>query len=430
MSRGPSRPLRGSVRCVATLAMCLLGAFLPQAGAAQSLQKVRLGGDAAQTRIVIELDRAVKGQVLSDSRDLRNIILALPGVHPETSLNGKGRGLVADWSVEDVAGASRVRLSLAADAVIGRRFLLPPGDGVPNYRYVIDLYSQAYAANEAAKQTVSQSGAGLATAPDRTGAISTKLSSVQTGQDIVPVLDQAEPRKRRGKRIVVIDAGHGGKDPGTIGAESPEKDITLAAARTLKAKLERTGRFTVVMTRETDAFIALDSRVRIARQANADLFISLHADAAADPNTRGASIYTLSDTGSERAARKVLSQGDWTVPAVSHANSNDRVVNRILLDLTQRVTKNRSATFAQILLNNIDDHTPLLRRSHRQAGFAVLLAPDVPAVLLEMGFMSNREDEKALSDPAYRDRLMQATADAINAYFSDDVRFAGFGVRP
>ncbi|MFN3229785.1 MAG: N-acetylmuramoyl-L-alanine amidase [Asticcacaulis sp.] len=426
MSRGPICPLRGSVSFVATLAMCLLGAFLPQAGAAQSLQKVRLGGDSAQTRIVIELDRAVKGQVLSDSRDLRTVILALPGVHPETTLNGKGRGLIADWSVEDVAGASRVKLRLAADAVIGRRFLLPPGDGVPNYRYVIDLYSQAYAASQASDQTASVSGV----LPDRAGAISTKLSSVRPGQDVVQVLDTPEPRKRSGKRIVVIDAGHGGKDPGTLGADSPEKDVTLSAARTLKAKLERTGRFTVVMTRETDAFIALDSRVRIARQANADLFISLHADAAADPNTRGASIYTLSDTGSERAARKVMTRGDWTVPAINHANSNDRVVNRILLDLTQRVTKNRSATFAQILLNNIDDHTPLLRRSHRQAGFAVLLAPDVPAVLLEMGFMSNREDEKALSDPAYRDRLMQSTADAINAYFSDDVRFAGFGVRP
>jgi N-acetylmuramoyl-L-alanine amidase len=171
------------------------------------------------------------------------------------------------------------------------------------------------------------------------------------------------------------------------------------------------------MTRETNVYVGLSQRVRIARQADADLFISLHADAGADPATRGASVYTLSEQGASRAVREVTRSEDWHRDL--HLPGRDPSVDRILLDMTQRATQNRSAQFARVLLSHIEeaDH-PLLRRSHRDAGFAVLLAPDVPAVLLEMGFMTNPDDERALADTRQRQRLMRAVAEGIDRYFS------------
>jgi N-acetylmuramoyl-L-alanine amidase len=198
--------------------------------------------------------------------------------------------------------------------------------------------------------------------------------------------------------------------------------VTLAAAKALKARLEQKGRYQVVLTREKDVFVPLEQRVRIARRAGADLFISLHADAGSDPSLRGASVYTLSENGSDRIAKKVMAKdtrfGEVKLPGP------DRSVNQILLDLTQRATRNQSATFAQLLLNEVDEDFTLLRGSHRDAGFIVLLAPDVPAVLLEMGFMTNPQDEKVLTDPAARRRMMSAVADSIDGYFSQNAKYA------
>jgi N-acetylmuramoyl-L-alanine amidase len=222
------------------------------------------------------------------------------------------------------------------------------------------------------------------------------------------------------KKVVVIDAGHGGNDPGARGAQGFEKDVNLAAAQALKARLERTGRYRVVMTREADVYVPLDSRVRIAQHAGADLFISLHADSGPDASLRGASVYTLSDKATGRSARFV-NRDDWFMKA---SLTGDRGVSDILFDLTQRATRNRSAGFAQTLVSRIEGRAPLLRRSQRDAGFMVLLAPDVPAVLLEMGFVSNAEDEAFLRNPAQRTRLMGAVGDAIDDYFAESTRFA------
>jgi N-acetylmuramoyl-L-alanine amidase len=220
--------------------------------------------------------------------------------------------------------------------------------------------------------------------------------------------------------VVVIDAGHGGKDPGARGQRLVEKDVTLAAAEALRARLERDGRYKVVLTRSSDQYVALENRVQIARRADADLFISLHADAGTEDGLRGASVYTLSDKAAHRSA-KFVNKEDWFISASA---SGDSGVRDILLDLTQRATKNRSAAFAEVLLDGIDDHTPLLRRSHREAGLAVLLAPDVPAVLLEMGFLTNPKDEANLGSKAHRTRLMNAVGDAIDAYFTERTTLA------
>lgn len=355
------------------------------------VQKVRFGGDRAETRVVIDLDRAAAGKLISDGMDDQRLVIALPNVLVSGDLQGSGQGLVKRWVIDEAAGGARLRLELAGKAEVRRRFLLPPGDGAAAYRYVIDLK-----AVEAVPVVDAPRGS-------RLGFVS------------APV--KASPLRL--KKVIVIDAGHGGKDPGSLGANVYEKDVTLAAAKALKARLERTGRFQVVLTRETDTFIPLEGRVQIARRADADLFISLHADSGPDVSTRGASVYTISDKGAERVGL-VLNKDDWLMKA--NLPGRDRAVSQILLDLSQRATKNRSAAFAQLLLANVGEETTLLRRSHRDAGFIVLLAPDVPAVLLEMGFITNPEDEAFLTTKASRERLVGAVADSIEAYFSSGLR--------
>ena len=354
------------------------------------VQKVRFGGDRTETRVVIDLDRAAAGKLISDGMSDQRLVIALPNVMVSGDLQGSGQGLVKRWVIDEAAGGARLRLDLAGKAEVRRRFLLPPGDGASAYRYVIDLKAV--------------DGAPVVAAPPA------RLSFAN-----VPV--KAAPLRL--KKVIVIDAGHGGKDPGSLGANVFEKDVTLAAAKALKARLERTGRFQVVLTRETDTFIPLEGRVQIARRADADLFISLHADSGPDVSTRGASVYTVSDKGAERVGL-VLDKDDWLMKA--NLPGRDRAVSQILLDLSQRATKNRSAAFAQLLLASVGEETTLLRRSHRDAGFIVLLAPDVPAVLLEMGFITNPEDEAFLTTKASRARLVDAVGDSIEAYFSAGLR--------
>lgn len=354
------------------------------------VQKVRFGGDRTETRVVIDLDRAAAGKLIADGMDDQRLVMALPNVTVSGDLQGAGQGLVKRWLIDEAAGGARLRLDLAGKAEVRRRFLLPPGDGASAYRYVIDLK----AVDGAAVSPAQAPRLTLATAPVKAAPL-------------------------RLKKVIVIDAGHGGKDPGSLGANIYEKDVTLAAAKALKERLERTGRFQVVLTRETDTFIPLESRVQIARRADADLFISLHADSGPDTSTRGASVYTLSEKGTERVGR-VLEKDDWLMKA--NMPGRDRAVSQILLDLSQRATKNRSAAFAQLLLANVGEETSLLRRSHRDAGFIVLLAPDVPAVLLEMGFITNPDDEAFLTTKASRNRLVNAVGDSIEAYFSAGLR--------
>ena len=378
--------VRGALAAVAVFGLMLAGQGLASPGG--GVVKVRFGGDQKATRVVVELERSVSGRILDG--DPQEVVLALKGVGAER-MSGRGQGLVRDWEAGQAAGAARVTLNLSRPAVIKRRFLLPPADGVKVYRYVLDLEA---------------TGAPPVVRPERG----------RGKPEMIPTRE-----RRDGKRVVVIDAGHGGHDPGALGSVHREKVLTLAAARTLREQLERTGRYRVIMTRNSDAYVAHDTRVAIARRADADLFISLHADAGPDKGLRGASVYTLSERGAARAARK-FAGGDW----MGHGDTaSDPAVTRILLDLTQRATTNRSAVFAKVLLERLNGRTALLRRGHRDAGFAVLLAPDVPAVLLEMGFITNAEDERQLADPKRRAKFMAGVVEAVDAYFAGQTRYAG-----
>jgi len=363
---------------------------------AGDLNAVRLGGDRNATRLVIDLSDETSGRLVSESGG--KVVVALSGAELAAPMRGKGQGLVRSWSVTPQAGGARLTIEIAEGAQVRRRFLLPPGEGAPGYRYVVDLAP-------AVQRTASAPAAA-------------QLTSLRT--PTAAASRKGAKARADSRRIVVIDAGHGGKDPGAIGGDRQEKDLTLAAALSLRDRLERTGRYRVVLTRDRDIYVPLDTRVQIARKANADLFISLHADSGPDESVRGASVYTLADRANGRSAR-LVTRDDWFMKAGYHS---DQSVSGILFDLTQRATKNRSATFAQLLLDEVGDEQALLRRSHREAGLAVLLAPDVPAVLLEMGFITNPDDQAFLADPASRGRLVSAVASAIETYFRNDLRVA------
>lgn len=396
--KGAVRQGKGRAIAASAAAATGLAAFAVSYAATDTagLIKVRMGGDSTETRLVIELDGATSAKIVSDGSTDRRVVVMLPNVIAGQTQQGAGRGVVRTWVVDQAPGGARLQLELAGDAKLKRRFLLPPADGVANYRYVIDV---------AAAPAITNVTSRLATA-----------TPVQIRTQFLPVKPPALPLKK----VVVIDAGHGGRDIGAKGFAGVEKDVNLAAALTLADQLGRTGRYKVVLTRSSDVYVPLEDRVRVAQRAGADLFISLHSDSAPETTLKGASVYTLSDKASSRATRFV-SRDDWFMKA---SLAGDQGVRDILFDLTQRATRNRSAVFAQTLVSNIEGKAPMLRHSHRDAGFMVLLAPDVPAVLLEMGFVNNPEDEARLRDPAARARLMRAVTSAIDAHFGEQMKLA------
>lgn len=230
-----------------------------------------------------------------------------------------------------------------------------------------------------------------------------------------PLGTLTRPVKPARKPVIVIDPGHGGYDPGAIGvAGTKEKKITYAASLELKRQLMATGRYSVIITRNKDLYVPHEERLRIARAGGADLFISIHADATASGTARGASVYTLADRAVNRSKRIVNTQ-NWIMDVDLSEQSDP--VGDILVDLAQRKTATQSDEFAEVLITELAKSTHLIGNSHRRAGYFVLLAPDVPAVLLELGFLSNAEDEVLLNNEAHRKRVITSVARAINLYF-------------
>jgi len=372
---------------------------------------VRLGGGVSATRVVIDSVRPVS--VSPEPGESDQLTLDVTGASPDQSLTGAGLGLVKDWRIETGGHGLRLSLRLAGPARIKASFQIPPDAAHPGYRYVVDLVE----------------GRASAQSAPTSEPIAVEASAGEASVHEAPAFSRHETRSGRTRlasrpaerKVIVIDAGHGGHDPGAHGPHANEKDVTLAAALQLRKRLLREGRYRVVMTRSDDTFVPLEERVRIARRAGADLFIALHADSAGDNDApHGASVYTLSGHGETRV-NEVLDGHEWFDHA---APRSDPSVKRILLDLTQRSTLNRSNLFAQVLVDQIGQKIDVLPRTHRDASYFVLLAPDVPAVLLEMGFITSREDEARLTDPVRRGELMDSVAAAIDRYFRGDVQLA------
>lgn len=228
------------------------------------------------------------------------------------------------------------------------------------------------------------------------------------------------PRPKPPRHIVAIDPGHGGVDPGAISPQGIyEKDITLNTARELARQLDATGRFRIVLTRSGDIFVPLRERVARARAAHAELFLSVHADALPDEEMRGLSVYTLSDQASDRetAALAARENRDDFIGGIKLSRQR-RDIAPILLDMARRQTNNGSLALAHNIVAELGRAVPLLEKPHRAAGFAVLTAPDVPSVLVELGCLSNPVEERLLAQRLYQQRLARGLLQAIEDYFA------------
>jgi N-acetylmuramoyl-L-alanine amidase len=378
---------------------------------------LRVGVQGLKTRIVMDMDGPVQFSsfVLADPYrvvlDLSEVrfSLAVPGPAQKTGgVSGYRFGLFGP-------GMSRVVIDLAEPRIIAATFVLPPRDN-RGHRLVIDLQKvsrPAFLAASAQSVRARIQERRRAPEPDRIKPRSVGASNPQT-PNLVAVAHEKK------KRVIVLDPGHGGVDPGAIGISGIyEKTVVLAAAGTLKRVLEATGRYTVVLTRENDQFLRLRERVAASRAVDADLFISVHADSIADSRLRGASIYTLSEQSSDKEAARLAEQENKSdiIAGMDFSDETPEVTN-ILIDLAQRETMNQSARFAGFLAQELRSAVRTHRRAHRFAGFAVLKAPDVPSVLLEIGYLSNREEERMLRSRAFQERIAVAVRRGIDNYFS------------
>jgi N-acetylmuramoyl-L-alanine amidase len=246
--------------------------------------------------------------------------------------------------------------------------------------------------------------------------IRVKLPDPNRPIGLPPIAGPGDPSRP----LVVIDAGHGGHDPGAVGIDFREKTLALGLARALRDELLRTGGVRVALTRSDDRFLALDERIEIARQLGADLFLSIHADSAGDKNEiSGASVYTLSGKASSEAAARVAARENSAdrVNGVQLAGRSD-VVTNILVDLAQRRTSDQSATFAGLIVREGQGLLELSPEPRRAADFVVLRAPDVPSVLYESGFISNPVDAARLTSPEGQQRFATVMARAIRIFFA------------
>ncbi len=235
-------------------------------------------------------------------------------------------------------------------------------------------------------------------------------------------MDIAAPKpklKTPRKPLIVIDAGHGGHDPGSIGRKkTKEKNITLKYAKALKRELLKTGKYKVHLTRSTDKYIKLRQRVNIARRVKGDLFVSVHADSHRNKRVRGLSVYTLSENASDKEAAALAAKENKS-DIINGVDLGMQIseVSALLIDMVQRDTKNVSSSFAETLVKNLKKKTKLLRNPHRFAGFRVLTGADIPSVLVELGYLSNRKEEKLLNSKKHKNKLAKAVARAIDSHF-------------
>ncbi len=284
---------------------------------------------------------------------------------------------------------ARVVLDLANDAVTEKHQMLAPQGGSP-WRFVIDL-----------------SGSGgpsqlRATTPTSTGG-----------------LKPFKPAPKR-QKVIMLDPGHGGQDPGAISkAGRYEKDLTLKMAKETKSLLENAG-YKVVLTRSTDVYITLRGRVKKAHDAGVDLFMSIHADSAANSSARGLSVYTISERASDKEAAALAERENKSdILFGMDLGDYQPEVGNILIDLAKRDTMDKSAAYAQALVQEMKQTVQLVPNAHRFAGFAVLKSPNIPSVLIELGYLSNRSEERQMQKESYRNKLGKAIVRAVNKYFKE-----------
>ena len=380
--------------------------------AATTVKDLRIGNQANGARIVFDLDKAVNYRVfLLDSP--RRLVIDLDDTEITNNFPTTVNQVVEKTRVGKLDGNNkRVVLDLKRAATVSKAFMLEPQGGKP-WRFVVDL------AFSGEKEFNNKAGQRNAITNDSKFDPKESLEKPSKSWFSFGSSDPSGLKTERA-RIVVLDPGHGGKDPGAIGGSGTyEKNITLAMGKELQTILQKRG-YTVYLTRSTDIFIPLRQRIKIAQKYKADLFMSIHADSAKNRQATGLSVYTLSDTASDaEAAALAERENKADIIGGVDLGGNTKEVNDILISLSQTDTRNKSSKYATYLVKEMAKSVKLVKNTHRFAGFAVLKAPDIPSSLLEMGYLSNRTEEANLKRPAYRQKLANAAANAIDQYFKD-----------
>ena len=410
---GFSGDMRQGKTAVRTLLAVLLALLLllalavprPAVAADTVATGARVGGDNNHTRFVADLTTPVNYTVfvLPDPYrvviDMPNVTFNLP---PGTGQ--KTRGLIGEYRYGQLAaGRSRIVMDTVGPVLIEKSFIVDPQAGQPA-RLVVDLVPIS---EEAFLKTYREEEEKAAT----------------TAEALVPLPIPKLEARDRARKLVVIDPGHGGIDPGAVGLNgTKEKDVVLGFALSLRDQLRKSGQYDVEMTRTSDTFVSLRDRVRVARKKKADLFIAIHADTVRGQQARGATIYTLSEKASDAEA-EALAHKENRADIIGGLNlgAESEEVTDILIDLVQRESKSHSMVFARKALGEMKTVTDFTGKPLRSAGFVVLKAPDVPSVLVELGYLSSRHDEAQLSAPAWRNKVASAMTRAIGKYFATEV---------
>lgn len=386
--------------------ICLIS--LSQAfGAPLEARDYKMAGDATRMRVVMNFDREPEPKWFLLRAPHRLVIDLGQTKFSLDSEELKARGLVTNvrYGAPDEQ-SSRLVLTSQGPFTVERLDVLQNEDQ-PGYRLAIDLTAASERQFEEALGIQAQT-----------------TGSTQTTPTTSRVEKVAAQRNKR--FTVVIDPGHGGIDGGAEGLNGTvEKSITLAFALELRTKLAQNGQYDVHLTRERDQFLRLDERVRIARQHEADLFISIHADTIRLKGIRGATVYTLSDKASDAEAQALADRENLSDQLAGiEIEEEKQEVADILFDLIRRETHGFSMSFARSLLDEMENTVGLINNPHRFAGFRVLRAPDVPSVLVELGYLSNPEDEEQLRDPDWRGKAADSIVSAVKA-FADAKMAAG-----
>lgn len=376
----------------------------------------RLAGDAKQTRFVLDLDKPIQHRAFLLADPYR-VVIDIPQVSFQlpAGVGTAGRGLVKAFRYGLVMpGGSRIVFDLTGPAKIANSYVLEAANGQPP-RLVLELSEVDRAAFMQSLATESR--------PDLRAAVADAKAAIDPAAPAKP----AEPPDNR--PVVVIDPGHGGPDNGTQagGSEFMEKNLVLAFGLALRDRLEKSGKYRVVMTRSDDTFVPLDERVRIARGHSAALLVSIHADALprGEGDAQGATIYTLSDKASDAQAERLAEAENRSDAIAGVTMSEEPVVADILIDLAQRETRTFSNRFARLLMGEMKTTVRMHKHPLKSAGFRVLKAPDVPSVLVELGYVSNKGDREHLISESWRNRTVGAMSQAIDAFLAKRLVSAG-----
>lgn len=351
--------------------------------------------------------------------DLKNVMLTSELKQVSSKINPSDPYIRAVRTGRFKPGIVRVVLDLKTEAR-PQAFVLKPV-GAYGYRLVLDIYP---AVPPDPLMALLEDRAGILQADAETGNAASKMDSKN---EEAAKNNETSKKGKPGEMLrlitVAIDPGHGGEDPGAISRRGThEKSITLAIARKLKAKIDKEPNMRAALTREGDYFISLPKRLEKARQVNADLFVSVHADAYIKPHARGSSVFALSESGATSAAAGWLAKKENQADLIGGVDLDikDPFLKQTLLDLSQTATINDSLKLGKEVLLEIGDINHLHKSNVEQAGFAVLKSPDIPSILIETAFISNPDEEKKLIDPVYQEKLADAILSGIKRYFTNN----------